>query len=328
MDINNFDKLIKETPELSKLFDDDFRTAMVHAVGWGNTQIKNYKNKFCLKELKKSVQEKTINSSLDRLILSCQEKDINVTIADIKKVVNNMDYKSRCCLPKNHKGACLKTLPWGKVLSKSKKSYLTQLDWVYNTPGNNDFIFKNRSSRLFPIKLSDTVEKKIRDKNIKRKCAIPLKDGSSPLMAVTCYIDLCSYLLRTDGFWNLLNFKETHIKKIDIKNMFNFYKKDHFKYISNKFLESNRKISKKTDKTVLCCPVRGSTIKIEDLVRDIKDDLSIQFGHVIPRSNTQMMTRGQNVVLMTRRGNLLIGDHNFLSDTWLTEIKRVLEFNK
>tara|TARA_B100001971_G_C18172055_1_gene527724 strand:+ start:82 stop:1065 length:984 start_codon:yes stop_codon:yes gene_type:complete len=325
MNIKKFNKIIIETRELSKLFDDDFRKAMIHAIGWENTQIKYYKKKFCLKEISNAVQELTIQKSINSLLLACKEKDINVTFSDIKSVVDNMDYKTRCCLPKNHVGKCLKTLPWRKVISKTKLSYLTQLNWVYSTPGNNDFIYKNRSSRLFPIKLSDNVEKKIRNKNIKRKCAIPLKDSSSPLMAVTCYIDLCSYLLNVNGFEGMLKYKKTDIKKMNIEDLFiKSYKKKHFFYISKYFKNKNRKIKKGTN--LVCC-VRGSTISKEDLVKNIKDDLSIQFGHIIPRSNSQMMTRGQNVVLMTRRGNLIIGDHNFLTDTWLIEIKRVLDFN-
>ena len=323
MNIKKFDKIIKENPELSKLFDNDFRTAMVHAIDWENTQVKHYKKNFCLKEISNAVRDNTIKTSINLLLLSCKDKNINVTYSDIEKIVDNMNYKSLCCLPKNHTGRCLKTLPWAKagMTSKKNKSLLTQLDWVYSTPGNDDFIYKNRSSRLFPIKLSDDVEKKIRNKTIKRKCAIPLKDGSSPLMAATCYIDLCSYLLNVEGFWELLKFENDYLK-----NLFKFYKKEHFSYISKYFQKKNRKISENKESINLICCVRGTTISKDDLVRNIKDDLSIQFGHVVPRSNSQMMTRGQNVVLMTRRGNLIIGDHDFLSNTWLIEIKGVLDF--
>lgn len=320
MDIEYIKKRILENSDLSRIFDKYYLTTLKHAKYWEETQIGYYKENFCLKKLSSAIRQPTITESLKRLIIFCKYKNLNITYDDLDDILQHMDIKSRCCLPKNHDGRCIKKLPLGNIIKN--KSLLTQLSWVYSSPGNNDYIFKNRSSRIFPIKLSNEAESFLRDKTKKCKCVIPLKDSATPLMAVTCYIDIVSQLLNIDGIYDKIMIKTIKHKKIF--NILKFYKKNHFQYLISYYFKKNRQISYKNK---LACPVRGSIIKVNQLLLDIKDDLSIQFGHVNPRSSTEMATRGQNVLLMTRRGNLVLGDHEFLSDSWIQEIYGILKFN-
>jgi hypothetical protein len=73
------------------------------------------------------------------------------------------------------------------------------------------------------------------------------------------------------------------------------------------------------------CPVVTTRITPEHLANnDIKDHAAIQLGHVVPRSETEFTIRGKNVLLMSRRGNLLVGDDVFTEDGWLNCLKGVI----
>ena len=70
----------------------------------------------------------------------------------------------------------------------------------------------------------------------------------------------------------------------------------------------------------LCDPVLGLTIEKKWYnIDDKRDPNQIQFGHVNPLQSDKYMTRGGNVLPITRRGNLIQSD---------TPLSKVNEFIK
>ena len=93
----------------------------------------------------------------------------------------------------------------------------------------------------------------------------------------------------------------------------------------NKF---NRRVFDREGDTICCITKNKLTIKdIADLDRDIRfepHDTDLQLGHNIPRSDKYMTIRGCNIVPMTRRGNLIIGEKIFTSNIWIEELKEII----
>ena len=76
------------------------------------------------------------------------------------------------------------------------------------------------------------------------------------------------------------------------------------------------------------CPVIGQRIGIQHVLNpDRCNPLGIQLGHVLPRSNTRHTIRGFNLVLMTRTGNRLVGEHDFNSQDWLEILRNTVTFH-
>ena len=76
------------------------------------------------------------------------------------------------------------------------------------------------------------------------------------------------------------------------------------------------------------CPVIGQRIGIQHVLNpDRCNPLGIQLGHVLPRSNTRHTIRGFNLVLMTRTGNRLVGEHDFNSQDWLEILRSTVAFH-
>jgi hypothetical protein len=96
-----------------------------------------------------------------------------------------------CVRPNGHRGSCSSTL---NHLFKESNPIISKLESsirlaIYSTPGNDDYVFKNRASRIFEIALTNDQEKMIRDKKEKKKCAIPVKDRSTPHLLAQAYLD-------------------------------------------------------------------------------------------------------------------------------------------
>lgn len=66
---------------------------------------------------------------------------------------------------------------------------------IMESPGADDYVIKNRASRLFPIAISSFYEKKLRNKNVKLKAAIALKEFTTPFCLATAYLDWIVFIL-------------------------------------------------------------------------------------------------------------------------------------
>jgi hypothetical protein len=189
---------------------------------------------------------------------------------------------------------------------------------IYSTPGNDDYIFKNRSNRLFPIKLTDSFQRKIKDKKIKLSCAIPLKDSTTPLMQASAYLDYITFVM---------SIKEVNEKYITWTNIIPFLLK-HKEELINRFKLKNKRLF--NDEGFTICPVTGYEITLEDIAKDTRIENGpndIQLGHCDIRNENSFTIRGFNICLMTREGNRLVGDTSFFDDSWIKKLEVIVKFH-
>ena len=282
------------------------------------TAAAHYKHLFCLKPTNSKVQQKNITAAY---------KNIEKFISNpIEEVLSNNPSKL-CVLRKDHKGKCCaepKIFKKNKLTDKLKKS-ITQC--ISQAPGNDDLVYKNRSSRTFPIPLSKKDEKKIRDKKIKLKCAIPMCEYSTPFMIATAYVDWMCYVCSVSDI-------AEHINPV-LSEEINAYKStllnEHKQFIIGEFKKHNRTVFD-SDGNTICAITKAKIItkNISDITRDNRVEIEqedIQMGHIISRTDRQFTTRGLNVVMMSREGNRIIGEDNFEKNDWLVKLEKIVDNN-
>ena len=278
----------------------------------------HYKECMCLTETRHGPNEPTEKKYLD--VKNC--------------VLHSLKNKSKylCVLPKNHDGKCSHKLNFllYKSSENSEKDIIEKVcksidNAVYTTPGNDDYVYKNRASRLFKIVLSSTEQLKIRDKSIKKKCAIPLKDHSTPFDLACAYLDWMTYILNIEEIKND-NTSYEYINSSVYKN----YISKHKQFMENFYKSYNRTIFNK-DGFTICCVTRH-LFKLEDIAdktRDLRVDIKetdMQLGHVVPRNEETITIKGLNLVPMTRKGNRYVGDNVFTENIWIEDIKTILKY--
>lgn len=279
-----------------------------HAQQWKEREWGYYETLMCCKEVDRKT-DKTVKIAYEALRAETEITDTLEEVLAVQKA-------KLCCLPKGHGGKCTCNV---HTTIFNNKTISCKMEWIYSTPGNNDFVFKNRSHRLFPIRLSDTMEKEIRNKDKKLKCAIPLKDASTPEFLVSAYIDYLTLLLNVKGIDKYLNKECAHYKMMlpvitaHKTHMAQYYKKH------NKHIFETEGYS--------VCPVLGNIIESSHLLEGRDHPDGIQLGHVQPRSCHEYTIRGGNVLLMSRDGNRIIGDYNFTDDVWIEKLRTILEFH-
>jgi hypothetical protein len=181
---------------------------------------------------------------------------------------------------------------------------------IFQSPGNDQYIYKNRTSRLFPIPIPKSYERIINDKKNKLKCAIPLSDFTTPFMLATTYIDYMCYLL---------NVVDIHEHILVNKKIIDVMKTDHKDFIIEYFQKYNRILFDISTKNTVCAITRNIilTKDIADITRDNRIDIKqsdIQLGHIISRRDTLFTIRGLNIVMMSREGNRIIGEENYIEN--------------
>jgi hypothetical protein len=287
-----------------------FVACQEHAANWEETHMHLYSEIMCLKDTTDRSRTNTIHEAFNNLKAFINNK--------IEHVLSRK--KTHVCVRrKGHSGNCAtgdKTAYVKKVITSNE--VLNKISYLYTTPGDDTVVYKNRSSRLFPIALSAALESVIRNKNIKLKCAIPLSEASTPWMIATNYLDYMTLLLNVKGIDILLNINSNEYN--EIAEMTGIHKLKMINY----FAQYNRKLFDADGYTI--CPVTRRLLTPEQFtITDRISHTSIQLGHVIPRSNTQYTIRGMNVLFMTRRGNTILGDHSFIDDLWVHELKDMLK---
>jgi hypothetical protein len=296
------------------------KRALDLAKEWDRENYSIYAEFFCLKPRKSAkTKEKTYIEAMQSLSKAILHKHPN----KLKPIISVKDKEEMdrlqkeevglCVLPKNHRGNC-------KTNIIPPKNHFTILGWCDTTPGADDVIYKNRAKRRFPIRLSDSREKDLRNKKKKRKCAIPLKEAATSFMSATAQIDLFSQILFIKG----IDSNET-ISKLSL-SFKKVYKVFFHKIIHNFYIKRKQRLLNLHG--YLITPVSGNIIELGDLILDRKDNKSIQLGHCIPRSDKEYMTRGLNVCLMTRRDNLILGDRSLFDENWIIEINDITKHQK
>ena len=291
---------------------ESYNSCLLHSKIWEESIGIYYTGILCCKDVS------SIGKNSKKCIDTAFNKIKKWVTNDIKEVYNHIP-DDMCVLIKGHTGKCHNTvnifqgLP-DTTIEKIKTS-------IYSTPGNDYYIFKNRSNRSFPIMLTDTFQRKIKNKNVKLSCAIPLKDASTPLMQASAYFDYITFIMNIrevrEKYLNQ-NHKE-YIKLLDLHKI----------ELIKRFKLKNKKIFNNYGFTV--CPVTGYEITINDVSRDTRIENSktdIQLGHCEDRNEKSFTIRGFNFCLMTREGNRLVGDSSFFDDSWIEALRTALNFHE
>jgi len=284
--------------------DPDYISCYNHAQHWENTDGEYYRQVLCCKPIQtRQNSEKTVVAAFHK-ITSFIENSLEEIIAHVQTPI--------CSLHVGHTGKCSQNIH--AQLFSGFTSVSTKVDTsIYSTPGNDDYVYKNRSNRLFPIQLSDQTEKIIRDKQTKLSCAIPLKDSSTPLMMASAHLDYNTYIYNVRGVIPVIdeNTKE-----------YTLLMKRHKEWLSKRFNNIGRRLFNSEGYSI--CPVMGNEIAVDDINRDSRTSPrpnDIQLGHCVPRSNNEFTIRGGNICLMTRDGNRFVGDENFCENIWVEKMK-------
>jgi hypothetical protein len=213
-------------------------------------------------------------------------------------------------LPKGHTGKCYSS--YGTFFSKRFENKIKDCE---TTPGDDDILFKNRARRYFPVQVTKnqyTVLNglhKWKARNLKLKAAIPVENGGTMFTVATAHFDLAAILMLQKGIeHNLPGDIESSLRARAAQLVADFAGMGI--YITDK--AGN-----------LCDAVLGYTLEPEWYsIEDRTDPNQIQFGHVKPLSADKFMTRGLNVVPITRRGNLIQSDthldqvHLYIKDAY------------
>ena len=239
--------------------------------------------------------------------------------------IKSHQQKRICVLPKGHLGMCNCKMNIFKINETTSKIIGKVEQSIYSTPGADDYVIKNRDSRLHPIALTKYQEKKIKDKKIKLSCAIHLKEKSTPFYLSTAYIDYLVYIINISDISEYIDQSSPHYHLcIDMLTK-------HKEYLIDNYKQFNRKVFDSDGHTI--CAVLGITLKVIDLAdsdRDNRTDIrptDIQMGHISSRCEDCYTIYGTNIVMMTRRGNLIIGEHSFIEDIWINELKNICRFH-
>jgi hypothetical protein len=251
---------------------------------------------------------------------TCKEVDLQ-QVASLNLPTTRDCQHQLCVLPIGHTGKCSKhysILVKNEFTDKLVSSIRTA---IYSTPGADDYVIKNRSSRLYPIAISKEDEKKIRDKKaVKKKCAISLKDASSSYLLAYAMLDWWTFVLNIEGIQEHLLPTNPLIQSI--LDMVQLNKNHLVRFYSN------RKIFDPEGFTM--CVITQSRITLDDFADPERDnrvdirDTDVQLGHNIPRDDSYVSIRGENLLPMSRRGNLIIGERVFTEDVWIEELKKIV----
>lgn len=279
----------------------------------------HYKHMLCLREVGEKIRTSTIMTAYKGL----QDKITN-SISDIQ----TYNRKRLCVLPIGHIGRCcsnplteifLKNRTTDKIVKKVNLSIL-------NTPGADDYVIKNRASRLFPIVLSASHEKLIRNKNVKLKAGISLREFSTPFCLASAYIDWMIYMLNVRGISIHLKKTSKYMQMYKNTDLLEFHKQ----FLQNYFNKKNRAAFNNRGNT--CCSVTRKEINVKDIgdpERDnrlliCKDD--VQMGHLIARNENHITIKGLNLSIMTREGNRIIGEYVLFDNDWIDILKKIVSY--
>ena len=260
----------------------------------------HYSNLMCMKCTSKGPNAPKNGSYLDNSI----------------KLSNRENLKYRCVLPKGHSGMCSHKYDIFKNSPITSKLIQSIDKKIYTTPGNDDFVYKNRATRLYCNVLSKEEELKIRDTKKKKKCAIPLSEASTPLLLAQAYLDWLTYCINIDGI-------DEHLNKdaILLESIMEIISKNKL-HLIKKF--NNRKIF--DDNGFTMCVIKKTKCDLSDFSDPTRDnrvsirDSDIQMGHNYPRNDKYVSIRGENLLPQSRRGNLIIGERVFTEDDWVNEL--------
>ena len=299
------------------IYGDEYQQCQDFAKKFEESEIgKHYKDNFCLKETGRTVTVSVVEAAYDKI-----QPYVTNSLDEVKSKIR----RKLCVLPKGHMGRC-SCFPKVFIQSALTKKIDGKTDTsIFSTPGADDYIFKNRATRLFPIALTNKQERSIRQpQGDKLKCAIPLKEQTTPFMMATALIDWMIYTMNVNEMSRHINVQShEYICYQYFSSMIN-----HKNFLIYYFNTYNRKVFNEHGNTI--CPIIHKELEISnvaDITRDnrtIIDKYDIQMGHISSRCNECYTIYGTNLVMMTREGNRIIGEYSFIEDEWLNVLRTIL----
>jgi len=296
----------------------EYNAAIADAEQFENSAIADYyKNNFCLKAFGEyKIRENTLKNHY---------KNIEPFVYNSFDDVKNHRKQHLCVLIKGHTGKCCDKPALFKKHNKIAERLVGSVDLcIYHSPGNDDYVYKNRSSRLHPIHIPKTIERQIRNKNKKLKCAIPTCEYSTPFMLATAYIDWLCYIINIQDINDIVNSELNETQQ----QFINILKNDHKTFLSNYFSQLNRKVFDENNNTI--CAIAKTVVMtkhVSDPTRDNRIEIDpddIQMGHIKSRNDNYFSVRGTNIVMMTRYGNRIIGEDSFTENVWIEKLKKIV----
>lgn len=295
---------VPKTEQIDMFNNSNFLQCEADAAQWEEEYGNYYKELICLKNIKET-QRNTLETAYNK---------VKPFIKNTLEEITSRQSSKLCVLPIGHTGNC-SCNPHSKMFGGSLNNKFDT--GIYSTPGNDGYIYKNRHTRLFPIAIPDDFERKIKNKDSKLNCAIPLKDYSKPLMLASAYID---YMIFVINVRDIASIKVDH----EYWGMYSHIFLSHKQRLIQFFGDRNRKLFNQEGFSE--CPVNGYEFKVEDFTRDSRvnpQETDVQLGHCISRKDTRYTIRGFNIALMTREGNRLVGDYDFMLNDWINKLKKV-----
>jgi len=261
----------------------------------------NYSQLICGKQLpNNSIRESSFLEALDRVKpfgLSQKDEDFYLEYYELFNT-------SRCCLPKGHSGPCRKSYN-----SFFNDRFTTKIKDCHTAPGADDVIFKNRTNRAFPILLDRDKETELRKRyelkqKEKLKAAIPSEQAATPILCATACFDMAALITKQYDPDNVVYSQQKIPEDIKDKLL------EHADRLNNNYQKVyNMTIIKDG---YLCDPWTLEKHQLEYWkCEDRKSQKQIQFCHVVPVKPNRFMTRGMNILPMTRKTNSLQGDESF-----------------
>tara|TARA_B110000211_G_C14058403_1_gene544424 strand:- start:1137 stop:2039 length:903 start_codon:yes stop_codon:yes gene_type:complete len=213
-----------------------------------------------------------------------------------------------------------------KAKSEFLKKINVSIDFaIYKTPGNDDYVYKNRASRLYNIVINNVIEKLLRNKKKKLKLAIPLKDASTPILLAQAYLDWFTFIINVKGMSDYINNDPSTLEILEMLNVHKEYLKNYYK--------DNFGLKVFDEEGFTVCTVTGYKFKLEDIA-DIERDNRVdirptdnQMGHNEGRNEKCPTIRGLNLLPMTRRGNLIVGEHKVTDSAWREELTDIINYH-
>jgi len=296
----------------------EYNAANIDAEEFYNSNISNYyKICFCLKECGEyKIRENTLHEHY---------KNIQPYVYNSFEDVKNHRKKHLCVLINGHTGKCTDKPIIFKKNNITDKLVKSIDGCIYQSPGNDDYVYKNRASRLHPIHIPKTIERLIRNKNKKLKCAIPLCEYSTPFMLATAYIDWICYMVNIQDIQQFIRTESNEQTLTFINTLQN----QHKTFLNNHFIQFNRNIFDNNNNTI-CVIARNIVLTkhVSDPSRDNRIDIDaedIQMGHIKSRNDNYFSVRGTNIVMMSRYGNRVIGEDSFIENVWIDKLKNIVK---
>ena len=262
----------------------ELKSAVAEAQQFENNET--YTKSMCLKPTRGGVQKDTFEKALTKAKKYMTEEDI----AFYREFFANYS-APKCVLPKGHSGPC--SCSYNKFFDDRFANKIKDCD---TTPGDNDILFKNRARRIFPVQVTKEQYRvlnkmyKWKANKVKLKAGIPVEFGGTSFTIATSHFDLAAILMLQKGVEHKLP------EDIEYKLL------DRAHDIVVEFKEQGIRIVDENGH--LCCPIIQKTIEPE-WYDNRDDDFQIQFGHVTPVKSDKYMTRGGNLLPITRIGNLM-----------------------